>query len=257
MVFTAYSIQSDYLSRGRCTTLVKSPIRVEPPFTVIENASIPTSDLYRLAGSSFADHLGFGQCGGVVISELVLVSNTSISSISTAITAKSVSPVESSSVSVRTKTETPSPTSPAAVTLTGKSGSDISSSTSSNAPAASGPKTSLGVGARIAIGVCVPVLIVTVFALAIRRILQHRKRKLMDQSNGTGTPLDGSQPYLQQKGELEAEEKRKYEVQAEERRYELADDNQIREMSTTDSPYELSIQRTQELRGEEHSRELG
>ncbi len=68
---------------------------------------------------------------------------------------------------------------------------------------------------------------------------------------------DENRPYFQQKGELEAEEKRKYELHAEERRYELAEDNQLREMSTTDSPYEMSTQRTQELRGEEHSGELG
>lgn len=210
-----------------------------------------------MAGSSLAYYIGLAQCDRLVTSELVPVSSFTTQSNGTTISAQLVSAVEVSSAPVRTKTETASPTSSAAVTLTGKSNSDISLPTVSNTPATPAPTKSLGVGAKIAIGTVVPVLLITVLALAIRRILQHRKRKLVDLSNGTGILSDESHPYLQQKGELEAEEKRKYELPAEERRYELEEDNQIREMSTTDSPYEMSTQRTQELRGEEHSRELG
>lgn len=75
----------------------------------------------------------------------------------------------------------------------------------------------------------------------------HRKRKLGAHSRGTATPSDEDRPYLQQKGELEAEDKTKHELQADHRRYGLTDDNEIREMST---------QQTPELRGEQHSTEL-
>jgi len=101
------------------------------------------------------------------------------------------------------------------------------------------------------------VFVVAGLAFSIHKTLQYRKRKVNGQKQDADTSSEENRPYLQQKGELEADEKRKYELHAEERRYELADDSQIREMSTTDSPYEMSSQRTQELRGEDHSRELG
>lgn len=66
-----------------------------------------------------------------------------------------------------------------------------------------------------------------------------------------------SQPYLQRKAELEAEEKRKHELEAEERRYELEEDRKIHEKSVErDSQGIASLQVRQELRGEEHSKEL-
>lgn len=189
-------------------------------------------------------------------SPLVPVVNLSVQSNGMTVSPQFISPVDSSSGLVRTKTETTFPTSSAAVTSTGKSSTDPSLPTSSIASATSRPTISLSVGAKIALGVVISVFLSTVSALAIWSILRHRKRKLVNRSNGTRTLSDEGQPYLQQKGELEAEEKRKYELQAEERRYELADDSQTREMAATDSPHEMSTQRTQELRGEEHSREL-
>ena len=83
--------------------------------------------------------------------------------------------------------------------------------------------------------------------------MKYRKRKLNGQSEQARTTSEENQPYLQQKGELEAEEKRKFELQAEERRYELKNDH-ICEMSISDNEHELTIQRTQEL-GCEASRE--
>lgn len=251
VVFTAYQIRSVYFSSGRCITNAGSSIPVIPPFTATENASNPSFDFRAIAGSSFVDYVGFSHCGAVAS-----VANVSGLSTSTYTPAQSGSTLETPSALGLTKTETLLATSSAVVTSTGKSSTDPSSPTSSNAPAASGPKTSLSVGAKIALGVVVSVFLSTVSALAIRWILRHRKRKLENRSNEAGTLSDEGQPYLQQKGELEAEEKRKYELQAEERRYELADDNQTHEMAATDSPHEMSTQRTQELRGEEHSQEL-
>ena len=75
---------------------------------------------------------------------------------------------------------------------------------------------------------------------------------------------EDTQPYLQQKAELEAEETRKNELHAEEQRSELAEDT-IQEMQDRDHSHEIltkaspampSLQTTQELRGEEFSKEL-
>lgn len=64
------------------------------------------------------------------------------------------------------------------------------------------------------------------------------------------------QPYLQQKGELEAEEKRKFELHGEYRRYELDGDNEISEMSTAANAPGLAVPNRPELRGDVHGKEL-
>ena len=76
-----------------------------------------------------------------------------------------------------------------------------------------------------------------------------------------------TQPYLQQKAELEAEEKRRIELEAVEVRYEMDGGDDRKEMpapgsdvrteiDTTTRPSMPSLRETQELRGEEFSREL-
>ena len=87
------------------------------------------------------------------------------------------------------------------------------------------------------------------------RCLQYRKRKLGDQAQKQGTATEDPQPYLQQKGELEAEERRKYELEAKERRYELGS-GEICEMETGEEGNCPNGLRGGELRGEECSREL-
>jgi len=67
--------------------------------------------------------------------------------------------------------------------------------------------------------------------------------------------VDGLQAYLQQKSELEAEERGKYELEAEERRYEITGDI-IHEMSDELARRENARTKTQELKGEEFSKEL-
>ena len=65
---------------------------------------------------------------------------------------------------------------------------------------------------------------------------------------------EGTQPYLQQKAELEAEENRKHELEARERRYEMGSEGERYELPAGERD---AMRRTrQELRGEEHSTEL-
>ncbi len=88
-----------------------------------------------------------------------------------------------------------------------------------------------------------------------------------DSTRDTSDILDKSQPYLQQKAELEAEERRKFELEAREKRYELDADDIVHEAEGYNNRHEISTERMtpmilslltrQELRGEEHSRELG
>ena len=119
---------------------------------------------------------------------------------------------------------------------------------------------SLSKGATIGLSAGLPLIALIVLILLFLLVLlclARRKRKQSEKAQQARPVVNENQPYLQQKGELEAEEKRKYELQAEERRYELPEENAIREMSSTDERAERSNARRPELRGEEHCRELG
>ncbi|KAL8930803.1 MAG: hypothetical protein Q9208_000344 [Pyrenodesmia sp. 3 TL-2023] len=120
-------------------------------------------------------------------------------------------------------------------------------------PTASPSSSGLGVGAKAAIGVCIPLAMLVIITLAGLGIVKRRKRKSHNSSGEPSAPSKDDQPYLQQKGELEAEERRKYELQAEIKQYELEGDHDIQEMSTPAN--DLALNRP-ELRGEEHCKEL-
>ncbi len=230
-MFTGYSITSDHLSSGNCVPTSGSSVPIEPPFTATINASHPNPAFYSVAGSSLVEHIGFVECVLVAPDEF----STTPADLRT--TARPLTAINTGALANTSTTGPVIPTIPPSST-------------------ASAPKKSFNITADIGMGLG-SVFLVVIIAFYIWKLLQYRKPKLNGRRQDADTPSDENRPYLQQKGELEADEKRKYELQAEDRRYELADDNQIREMSTTDSPYEMSTQRTQELRGEEHSRELG
>ncbi|KAI4186238.1 MAG: hypothetical protein LQ346_005739 [Caloplaca aetnensis] len=110
---------------------------------------------------------------------------------------------------------------------------------------------------RIAVGVAVPIATIIISALTILAIIRYRKNKRKTQST-SGKPESPTedQPYLQQKGELDAEERRRFELDAEQKKYELEGDNDIHELPTaTDSCARTRLDR-QELRGEEHCKDL-
>lgn len=65
---------------------------------------------------------------------------------------------------------------------------------------------------------------------------------------------DNTQPYLEQKAELDAEEVRKHELEAQQRLFEMAGEDSIREMPTGQERRRISA--LQELGGTEHSKEL-
>ena len=102
----------------------------------------------------------------------------------------------------------------------------------------------------------VPLAVIVLAALALFGGLKYRNRRKEKAMKEEQESSEDNQPYLQRKGELDAEEKIKYELQAEERRYELGDESETREMSTTKDHDSITALSRQELRGEEHSREL-
>lgn len=93
--------------------------------------------------------------------------------------------------------------------------------------------------------------------LALLLWRRYRKNKGANAATADHVASEGVQPYLQQKPELEAEEKGKQELDAEERRYELDGDNGRHEMSDMSDNGLPASRVLQELRGEEHARELG
>ena len=117
-------------------------------------------------------------------------------------------------------------------------------------------KPSKGLRTPAKVGICIGVSAAGTIILffAFHGILRYRKRKIRGRAEKQEATSEEHQPYFQQKGELEAEERRKYELEAEERRYEL-EDNEINEMPTMEINKENARGRL-ELRGEEHCKEL-
>lgn len=107
------------------------------------------------------------------------------------------------------------------------------------------------------VAIIVPILLVTIGLayFCIRRKRRRRKDKVVTAHNDVnGTDGEGENPqlYLQQKVELD-DEQRRHEMEATEIRYEMEGEDEIQELSVEER--ERSLGR-QELRGEEHSKEL-
>ena len=75
----------------------------------------------------------------------------------------------------------------------------------------------------------------------------------METVNDTALPQD-IQPYLQQEAELEDEERRRYEMEAQEVRHEMQGEDDIHEIGLGRDQRRIS--RLQELKGSEPSKEL-
>ncbi len=105
--------------------------------------------------------------------------------------------------------------------------------------------------ARIGIGVTISVVVVALFLLALLLWRRSQKAKKANAPKAEQTTSVAAQPYLQPKAELEVEGKEKHELVADE----LGEASRIHEM-LEESSHGLSVNTRQELRGEEHSREL-
>ena len=87
---------------------------------------------------------------------------------------------------------------------------------------------------------------------------RRKAKKTLEEKDTTsedlGPPQEDSQPYLQRKAELEAEETRKHELEARQRRCEVGNEGERYELPVEER--DLMVRSRQELRGEEHSKEL-
>ena len=88
---------------------------------------------------------------------------------------------------------------------------------------------------------------------------RRRKNQRLINDKAERSPKDGrsqedTQPYLQRKAELEAEENRKNELEAREVSHEIGSGRERYEMSAEERGGKLRTR--QELKGEEHSSEL-
>ncbi|MCJ1456375.1 hypothetical protein MMC28_006736 [Mycoblastus sanguinarius] len=241
VLFTAYSITSDYMSNGICITTAGVPISMETDVSLTKPATVDPTAFRSSAISKFVDYIGFTSCanGGSGVVNLP-DANDSTSSLLPSITV--VSPA-----------------------LFSSSTSTSPTSTRSTAPKNASP----GFQSRdkVGISVSIPTVVVVLFMLGIIHLRRRRKRSQSAEREKTSTdsPKE-SQPYLQQKPELDAEEVRKHELEARERRYELDGPDGRHEVSGADKCHKtwaedtrrelLSLQFMHELRGEEHSKEL-
>ena len=233
IVFTAYSITSGYSSEGLCVTTSGPPISISPGYSILRPTSIPVSKFESIAGSSFLDYLGFKSCrsAGEVVTPIDLIPITLANG--------SVSISELLPPANSTSTKAPI------------------SRNATVKPVPGSRHQTLDEQAKIGIGIAIPIAVGALLVLALLLWRRYCKNKGANAATAEHVPSEDVPPYLQQKSELEAEEKRKQELDAEERRYELDGENGIHEMSDRSNNGLPASGVLQELRGEEHARELG
>ena len=99
----------------------------------------------------------------------------------------------------------------------------------------------------------VPIAVIASLLLMLTFWRSYQNRKQIKTDNDTALPQD-VQPYLQQKAELEDEERRTYEMEALEVRREMYGEDAIHEIGLERDQRRIS--RLQELKGSKFSKEL-
>ena len=248
LLFTAYNVASQYLTNGICTFFLGELVPVSPTFSVSQPATVNSTEFTSTAIDSFNNHLGFSSCPGTgTANEIAYLApatvtaapTSSISSLSTPITS-ALNQDQNLTQSNPTETNIPNGT--------------------STKPIATHSSASHDKTVEVANAVAFPIAFL---GLALLAFLVYKRRKAQKKSKeeaedassqNKGSPHEDTQPYLQQKAELEAEEKQKHELEARERRYEIGSEGERYELPVGERG---SMKRTrQELRGEEHSKEL-
>lgn len=110
----------------------------------------------------------------------------------------------------------------------------------------------------IIVSVVVPTAGLTILMLGIIIIRRYRKKRSQAAFANYSETTSNTQPYVDQKAELEDEERRKHELEATEIRYEMEGEDKIFEMPGDGNAITgiAPSNNRQELRGAEHSREL-
>ena len=220
---------------------------MSPAYSFSQPATVISTEAQSTAIVSFYEYLGFTTCSGVgeVVTPSALTSLPAASLI-----AAQTSPIPISPTSVTSGSNQDSTQSNVAGTKTSNNGSTQSVST--NSTDSSDKKV------KISLGVAIPVASLGLVLLGYLMYKRRKVQKTLEEEDATskkeGSPHENQQPYLQQKAELKAEEKQKHELEARERKYEMGVEGERYELPVEGQ--DMMIQTRQELRGEEHSREL-
>ena len=227
----AYSVTSTTSVAGACDSVLGTSINLGPGFQVSQTGTIVGQNQQSTALVSLISSLGLKGCSPSV-SSTIQSSNVS--------TGASVSSI----------------TSPALPSLPSTSSSSLlplPTTFNSSSASLSGPVyRGLDRQDKIAVGVVVPIAVIASLRAILISWRRYRTRKQAQSDNNTTLPED-AQPYLQQKPELGAEERRTYEMEAQEVRYEMQGKDDIHEIGPEG---DTGISRRQELQGPEHSKEL-
>ena len=247
VLFTAYTITSDYTSDGLCIATTGSPIPLSPEVSIAKPADANSTAFESSITSLFHDYLGFASCSGndnliQIATNLVQVLNTT--------------PNAQSTISAD----------PLLSTTLVSSASNITSSSAATSSATENISSRFTTRDKAATGIVVPVVAIISLVLGILFYLR-RRRKRSNSGEDTHGSEEETQPYLQQKAELDAEEKRRLELETVEVRYELdgrdcrnempAQGSEVgNEIDTIERPVMSSLKERHELKGEECSKEL-
>lgn len=255
IVFTAYSMTSTYSSGGNCITASGLPIGLQTPISVIRPATADASRSQSTAISQILSFLGSSTCANGVSAVVNLPNETaSTLAIIDSNTLTSATPLTSLTSPILTSTAFPAPTSTPLLPTT-----------------SSAPKSiplELSERNKIVIGTVLPAVAIVSVLLCTAYLRRRWKRRHSDkEKNDSADSSENIQPYLQQKSELDCEERRQLELDAQERRFEMDGVDTRCENEGVSSSHEvpvegrrqglLSLEMLHELKGEEHSKELG
>ena len=250
IVLTAYSITSVYMSDGVCITTSGVPVSLtESYYTVTDPTGVPSSDFPTYAASQFVNNfLGISTCVGsgeeFFPTALIQVNDTSV----TPALSTLVLPAPSASLPVGANSTTSTILHPSNATK------------STVAPRLDEPiKIGIGVGVSFAALLLISLVgyIWRKRRLHLAAITAEEQGDTEGRQKGTSSSDSDNQPYLQQKAELEAEERQRHELEARQKIHELDGGTEIREVPGGTHEHRLAVMRSkQELTSGEHSQEL-
>ena len=237
----AYSVTSTTSVSKACDSVLRRSIALSPISRVSQNGTVLGEDQQSTALLSVISSLGLKGCSPAVSSTLQSLNVSTGPSGSTVTSPALLSlPSPSSLSSLLSLSSAPLLSSPT-------TSSHLSSSLS--IPVSSG----LNGQGKIVVGVVVPFAVIGLLLIIPVSWRRYRTRKQIETVNDAALPQD-IQPYLQQKPELEAEERERYEMEAQDARHEMQGEDAIHEIGLERD--QRPVLRLQELKGSEPSKEL-
>ena len=265
VVVTAYSIMDAMVIEAACLGVIGVPYTLPDPYTVTKPTTISSSD-----GSDIQTYVqsqiltSLEKLGCEDNEQNIVTSPTFLSATASSTT----SPITTASASLRAIVSSTTSLMPAP----SASSPEIANSTTSPKPQSSSSTETIGplrLEEPTQIGIGIGVFFATLFLVFLVAFIWHKGRLRSaaitaenragsnNKRRGTLVSEGHNQPYLQNKAELEAEDRQKHELEARQRIYELDGENGLNEVSAGIYEHRLAVMRSrQELRGGEHSQEL-